>query len=161
MEVSFFIPIMKARKQNKSKKTPMLRYAFTWNLSNDKSFINFSPNLNSLVQIRVEGSVQKLSEEQSTAYFLSRPRESQMGAWTSDQSRPLSNRTELEAKLKEIQQRFSDPSISIPKPPHWGGFVLTPFSIEFWQGQSARLHDRFEYRRAHVDGPWTVQRLSP
>jgi pyridoxamine 5'-phosphate oxidase len=108
-------------------------------------------------QVRVEGRVERLSPEDSTAYFDSRPRGSRIGAWASKQSSPLENREDLERRFKESEQQFADGRI--PLPPYWGGFRVIPEFIEFWQGRINRLHDRLRYSRTS-DG-WTVQRLYP
>lgn len=108
-------------------------------------------------QIRIEGRVNKLSTEESELYFNSRPRESQLGAWTSEQSRPINSREELENRFNQLQERYLNQEI--PKPPHWGGFLIEPDLIEFWQGRPSRLHDRFEYRK--LNNAWEIQRLQP
>lgn len=107
--------------------------------------------------VRFEGRVQRLSAVASTAYFHSRPRGSQIGAWTSQQSRVVDSRATLDARLAANAQRFAEGEI--PLPPFWGGYALKPDRIEFWQGRDNRLHDRlrFEYR----DGRWQLQRLEP
>jgi len=107
-------------------------------------------------QVRVRGSVTKLSVADSARYFASRPLESCLGAWASLQSSILKNRRELEQQVDEARLRFKD---LVPHPPHWGGFRIAPDEIEFWQGRPSRLHDRLRYRR--VDGAWTVLRLAP
>ncbi|MGF1464894.1 MAG: pyridoxamine 5'-phosphate oxidase [Sandaracinaceae bacterium] len=108
-------------------------------------------------QYRVEGEVERASVERSEAYFRSRPRESQLGAWASDQSRPLGSRAELEARLSEVRSRFEGQQV--PRPPHWGGYRLFPMVVERWVEGDARLHDRFRYtRQGEV---WTQARLSP
>lgn len=112
-------------------------------------------------QVRVEGIVQKLSDEESDSYFHSRPRASQLGALASDQSTVIANRQELETKLAALEEEYKDPSKEIPRPPQWGGYLLIPQNFEFWQGGVARLHDRFEYRRNGAEGDWEMQRLSP
>jgi len=109
-------------------------------------------------QVCVAGRVSKVPPEESQAYFRSRPRGSQIGAWASDQSSPLKDRTELEQKWQQCEQRF--PGSEIPCPAHWGGYVLSPNRMEFWQGRPNRLHDRFRYTR-QSDGSWTIERLSP
>ncbi len=108
-------------------------------------------------QVRVEGTVTRLSEGASRAYFARRPYGSQLAAWASRQSRPLQSREELERRVAEARERFAEGPV--PLPPHWGGFLLRPERVEFWQGREDRLHDRFMYRRA-ADG-WQVERLYP
>ncbi len=108
-------------------------------------------------QVRVRGAVERLDPAESDAYFATRPRDSQIGAWASPQSRPLPDRAALDAALVEHEQRFADGAV--PRPPHWGGFLLVHEQIEFWQGQVGRLHDRFRYVRA-ADG-WRIERLGP
>ena len=109
-------------------------------------------------QVRVSGSVTRLDGAESDAYFRTRPREAQLGAWASEQSAPLEDRAELERRVEEATQRFEGRDVE--RPPHWGGFRLVPEEIEFWQQGEARLHDRFRYRR-QPDGGWSVERLSP
>jgi pyridoxamine 5'-phosphate oxidase len=108
-------------------------------------------------QVRVEGTVERVAAAESDAYFASRPRGSRLGAWASDQSRPIADRSVLEEKLAEVEATY--PGDAVPRPPHWGGYRLTPTLFEFWQGRASRLHDRLEY----TPGPdgWTVQRLAP
>jgi len=108
-------------------------------------------------QVRLRGTVTRLPDADSDAYFASRPREAQLGAWASPQSRVIEDRAELDAALAEIEARFEDSEV--PRPEHWGGYQLEPDRIEFWQGQVARLHDRFVYVRG-ADG-WSVSRLAP
>ena len=108
-------------------------------------------------QVRIEGKVQKLGREESQAYFEQRPRMSQLGAWASYQSQTVHSREELEKNFKEVEEQFANQEV--PTPEFWGGYVLEPSSIEFWQGRQGRLHDRMKYSR--VDGEWNVQRLSP
>lgn len=108
-------------------------------------------------QIRIEGRVELLPPSESDAYFKSRPRGSQLGAWASDQSRVLSTREMLEEQYRAIERRFEGQPI--PRPPFWGGFRLVPSRIEFWYGRPDRLHDRIVYNRAG-DG-WTIERLYP
>ena len=108
-------------------------------------------------QIRIEGRVEKVSAEESDAYFASRPRGSQLGAWASDQSQVLSSRETLEEKYREIERRFADGPVQ--RPPFWGGFRLVPSRIEFWYGRPDRLHDRLLYvREANA---WRIERLYP
>jgi pyridoxamine 5'-phosphate oxidase len=109
-------------------------------------------------QVRVQGEVERLSGEESDAYFASRPRGSRIGAWASDQSAPLESREALEARVREVVARFGDGPI--PRPPHWGGYVIRPRMVEFWQGREDRLHDRIVYRRGG-DGDWITERLNP
>jgi len=108
-------------------------------------------------QVRVEGGITPLSRDESTAYFQSRPRGSQLGAWASPQSAVIENRDALERSLQEIESRFQGKDV--PLPPRWGGLRLAPDMVELWQGRPSRLHDRFRYRRT-TDG-WTVDRLGP
>lgn len=108
-------------------------------------------------QVCVAGTVSKLPVAESATYFKSRPRGSQLGAWASNQSSPVSNREVLEQQWRECESRFPG---EIPLPPNWGGFVLAPTRIEFWQGRPSRLHDRFSYAK-QADGSWKVERLSP
>lgn len=110
-------------------------------------------------QIRIEGKVVKIDGEESDNYFHSRPIGSQIGAWTSDQSRVIPNREVLEKRQQELTQKHSD-GATIPRPPHWGGFRLIPDAIEFWQGRPSRLHDRLVYR-LQDDATWEIVRLSP
>ncbi|KAM0870955.1 hypothetical protein ACQ4PT_039691 [Festuca glaucescens] len=113
-------------------------------------------------QVRVEGLVQKVSEEESEKYFHSRPRGSQLGAIVSKQSTVISGRDVLQQAYKELEQKYSDGTF-IPKPDYWGGYRLTPNLFEFWQGQQSRLHDRLQYSQREVDGStvWHIERLSP
>ncbi len=108
-------------------------------------------------QVRVGGDVSRLGAEESDAYFASRPREAQLGAWASRQSDPLADRAELESRIEEATRRFAGGEIE--RPSHWGGFRLRPQTIEFWQQGPGRLHDRFRYR--HEGDGWAIQRLSP
>lgn len=109
-------------------------------------------------QVRVEGTVGRTGADESDDYFLSRPRDSRLGTWASDQSQPLGSREELEARFRLIQERFADGPV--PRPPHWGGYRLAPALIEFWQGRPFRLHDRLCYTR-QPDGTWKRARLAP
>ena len=109
-------------------------------------------------QVNVTGTVARVSTEESEAYFRTRPREARIGAWASPQSRVLASREELAARVGEIEARYPD---EIPLPPFWGGYRLTPDSIEFWQGRLHRLHDRFRYSRDAGGGDWRADRLSP
>jgi len=109
-------------------------------------------------QVRVEGSLTRASAEESDEYFSSRPRESQIGAVTSPQSKVVTNRAELERMFAENERRFRDQPV--PRPPNWGGYILKPARFEFWQGREARLHDRIEYIREN-GGSWKIRRLAP
>ena len=109
-------------------------------------------------QVHVRGSVSKLSREESAAYFKLRPRGSRLGAWASTQSAVIASRAVLEEKLARLEQQY--PGEDIPPPPQWGGYVLAPEELEFWQGRPNRLHDRFRYAR-QPDGAWLIERLSP
>ena len=108
-------------------------------------------------QVCVAGSVTKLPVAESEAYFKSRPRGSQLAAWASNQSEIVPDRATLEAKWRELEVKFP---AEIPLPPNWGGFILRPERIEFWQGRPSRLHDRFNYAK-QSDGSWKIERLSP
>jgi pyridoxamine 5'-phosphate oxidase len=109
-------------------------------------------------QIRIEGTVEKISEEESDNYFFVRPWESRLGAWASNQSEVISGRDILEKRLTELKEEYA--GREVPRPPHWGGFRLIPSLIEFWQGRPSRLHDRLCYYRQE-DGSWQRQRLAP
>ena len=109
-------------------------------------------------QVRIEGQVRKISQEDSKAYFLSRPHMSQLGAWVSNQSQVISGRSVLEQRLEELMQRYPE-GTNVPYPAHWGGFELRPIKVEFWQGRPSRLHDRICY--VQIDQRWHKQRLAP
>jgi len=109
-------------------------------------------------QVRIEGRVSRVSEEESDAYFAGRPRGSQLGAWASEQSRQLQDRSALEERLRELEAEYE--GREVPRPPFWGGYRVEPEVIEFWQGRENRLHDRLVYRRSDDDG-WSRKRLQP
>lgn len=109
--------------------------------------------------VRVRGPVERVGAEEADEYFGSRARESRLGAWASPQSRPLESRGELDRRLAEAEDRFADGEIE--RPAHWGGYRVVPVSMEFWQGQVARLHDRFRYSRDSASSSWSVTRLAP
>jgi pyridoxamine 5'-phosphate oxidase len=109
-------------------------------------------------QIRIQGIVEKAEDCLSTHYYQSRPKSSQIGAWSSPQSQVIASRTILEQKEADLQAQYADTE-TLPRPPHWGGYRLRPTQIEFWQGRSSRLHDRIRYRLEN--GAWLVERLAP
>jgi pyridoxamine 5'-phosphate oxidase len=112
-------------------------------------------------QVRIEGRAERLPDEESTDYFHRRPRGSQLGAWASPQSRVVESRKALEQTLEEVTAEYEDAD-EIPRPAHWGGYVVRPTALEFWQGRPNRLHDRLRYRRDDVDAAdWTLERLAP
>ncbi len=115
----------------------------------------FWPNLER--QVIIKGIVEREQDEKSTSYYHSRPRGSQLGAWASEQSNIIEDRAILEERLKELEAKFKDQPI--PKPPHWGGYIIKPISIEFWQGRPNRLHDRILYTKE--SNSWNLDRLSP
>ena len=109
-------------------------------------------------QIRIEGTTKKISRTASLAYFQSRPKGSQIGAWASPQSQVIVNRTILENNVTALQEKYKEAN-QLPIPEHWGGYIIQPSLIEFWQGRSSRLHDRINYTLA--DGKWKIERLAP
>jgi pyridoxamine 5'-phosphate oxidase len=108
-------------------------------------------------QVCIEGTVSKVSREESEEYFQTRPVKSQLGAWVSSQSKVITSRTELETTMQELEKRFA--GVAVPTPELWGGFRVSPRSVEFWQGRRSRLHDRLRYRREGER--WVLERLSP
>ena len=123
---------------------------------NNKVALNFFwPSLER--QVRVEGELQKLSEEESDAYFNSRPRESQIGAWVSPQSAIIDSREVLNERFREFADKFE--GHPVPRPSNWGGYLVCPKYFEFWQGRPNRLHDRLTY--SMVEGNWSIRRMAP
>ncbi len=108
-------------------------------------------------QVSIEGKASPVAEDEADAYWATRPRESQLGAWASDQSQPVADRATLDRALTEAAERFGDDPI--PRPPHWGGWRVHPVAVEVWQGRTGRLHDRLRYRR--VGDGWEIVRLAP
>jgi pyridoxamine 5'-phosphate oxidase len=109
-------------------------------------------------QVRIEGRVEKVSDEEADSYFRTRPKGSQLGAWASQQSRVIRSREVLDNRMEELEAKYSD--VDVPRPPYWLGYRLVPESIEFWQGRPNRLHDRLRYRLVK-DGSWIIERLAP
>jgi pyridoxamine 5'-phosphate oxidase len=109
-------------------------------------------------QITVEGTVTRVTREESEAYFHSRPRQSQLGAWASPQSTAVAGRAVLEESYRVVEKKYE--GREVPLPPNWGGFRLVPEIVEFWQGRRSRLHDRLRYRR-EAGGDWVIERLAP
>jgi len=122
--------------------------------NNRVSLVFFWPRLER--QVRVVGKVEKISETISTSYFKSRPLDSQLGAWASPQSQLIRSKDFLEKQFQYYQQKFGD---AVPKPPHWGGYLIKPVSIEFWQGRPNRLHDRLLFSLENKE--WVISRLAP
>lgn len=110
--------------------------------------------------VRIEGRVETVSSTESDEYFSSRPRSSQIGAWTSNQSRSVENRATLEEQERTVAERFGKEG-PVPRPPHWGGFRLIPHRVEFWKGRASRLHDRLVFERSSAGSAWTLERLQP
>ncbi len=139
-----FFTNYESRKADEIKQNPYVSLLFLW--------------LEPERQVRIEGIASRISPEASRAYFKSRPRESQLGAWASQQSAIIANREELEACYKGMEERFKDQE-DIPMPDFWGGYAIAPTSIEFWQGRIGRLHDRIIYKKN--GDTWTQYRLNP
>jgi pyridoxamine 5'-phosphate oxidase len=133
-----------SRKGNELKANPLVFLLFYW-----KSLGR---------QIRIEGRVESVTDAEADAYYASRPRISRLGAWASDQSRPLPNRAELERRLRQFEEKYPDEDI--PRPPHWHGYRVLPEKFEFWQNMPFRLHDRTVFERA-LDGSWHSGKLFP
>lgn len=110
-------------------------------------------------QVRIEGTVEKVSVQVSEAYFQSRPKGSQIGAWASPQSRTIPNRDLLDSKVESLEKQYAGQAV-LPLPEFWGGYLVRPAMIEFWQGQTNRLHDRLRYSR-ETEGGWRLERLAP
>lgn len=112
-------------------------------------------------QVRIQGTAQRLPEEASTVYFQSRPKGSQIGAWASAQSSIITDRSILENNVQELEKKYANAE-QLPKPPNWGGYVVYPYQIEFWQGRSSRLHDRLRYTLTELEPKkWKIERLAP
>jgi pyridoxamine 5'-phosphate oxidase len=110
-------------------------------------------------QVRIKGVAFKISDQESIAYFQSRPKGSQIGAWASQQSQVIANRTVLENDFQKLEAQYAIVDV-LPKPPFWGGYIVKPVTMEFWQGRSSRLHDRLHYT-LQADNNWLIERLSP
>ena len=110
-------------------------------------------------QVRIEGPIEQVSDDEADSYFNSRARGSRIGAWASQQSQPLADRETLMNAVTELEEKFA--GAPIPRPPHWTGQRLRPLQIEFWEDGEFRLHDRFVFQRPTVDDAWSMQRLSP
>jgi pyridoxamine 5'-phosphate oxidase len=112
-------------------------------------------------QVRIEGTVAKVDPAAADDYYASRPRQARLGAWASPQSEPIASRDVLESRLAEVTERYRHVGDRVPRPPHWGGYLLLPDLVEFWQGRQSRLHDRIRYRRPQPDAAWAIDRLAP
>jgi pyridoxamine 5'-phosphate oxidase len=110
-------------------------------------------------QVRFEGPAERVSDEEADAYFATRPRGSQLGAWASAQSEPIASRAGLEAKLADVTEKFE--GMPVPRPPHWSGLRVRPTAVEFWRNRPNRLHERELYTREKQGAPWFVQLLNP
>jgi pyridoxamine 5'-phosphate oxidase len=109
-------------------------------------------------QVRIEGAVERIDPEESTRYFQSRPRGSQIGAWASPQSAVIDRREDLEQRYAALESQYEEAEV-LPRPAHWGGYLVRPHRLEFWQGRASRLHDRIQYRLE--EGRWVIERLAP
>lgn len=138
-----FFTNLESRKAHELRARPRAALCFHWALIEE--------------QVRVEGAVEPLPAEEADAYFRTRPRGSQLGAWASKQSQPLGSREELVAEVAAVGERFEGQEVT--RPPFWSGFVVRPERIEFWSGHTDRLHDRFVFSKD--DGTWSQQRLYP
>jgi pyridoxamine 5'-phosphate oxidase len=139
-----FYTNLNSRKAQELKQNPKISLHFPWYLMER--------------QVKVCGIAEQLSATEVMKYFVSRPRDSQLGAWASQQSRPISSRALLLQQFESMKKKFAQGEI--PVPDFWGGFRVKPHQIEFWQGGAARLHDRFQYN-LQADGSWNIQRLEP
>jgi len=139
-----FFTNFESRKARELREHPRAALAFHWASTGE--------------QVRVEGSVVRIAEAESDAYFATRPRGSQLGAWASAQSSPIATRGELDAKLARVRERFAE-SAPVPRPAHWGGYRLVPSLIEFWQDRRDRMHDRIAFTRE--GSRWVRTRLQP
>ena len=110
-------------------------------------------------QVRIEGTIKRVSAGESDAYYATRPRGSRIGAWASEQSQPLDSRATLEQRVADFDEKY--PGDDVPRPPHWGGYLVTPLRFEFWEGKVSRLHDRMIYQRSDADAAWANQLLYP
>lgn len=110
-------------------------------------------------QVVVQGTVERAQRRHSVEYFESRPHDSQVASWLSEQSKPIESRELLEARFEEALDSFEGKSVQTPE--HWGGYLITPLRVEFWQGRSSRMHDRIEFRRPTADADWQIRRLQP